>query len=134
MKIILNVIPVPKPRMVQSDKWKTNPYDRNPNRRQRPAVTAWFAYQIELRNETRKHNFVLGDRLPFITFYLPMPKSWSRKKRAAMFEKPHQQKPDADNLEKAFLDALCADDAYIWEFAGKRKLWSEKGYIEIEIN
>jgi Holliday junction resolvase RusA-like endonuclease len=28
----------------------------------------------------------------------------------------HQQKPDADNMIKALMDALFSDDAHIWDF------------------
>ncbi len=28
----------------------------------------------------------------------------------------HQQKPDADNMIKALMDALFTDDAHIWDF------------------
>ena len=47
--------------------------------------------------------------------------------------KPHQQKPDKDNLEKALLDALCEDDSYIYD-GRVSKYWSDAGYIEIYIN
>ncbi|MBT9425870.1 RusA family crossover junction endodeoxyribonuclease [Enterobacter oligotrophicus] len=60
-----------------------------------------------------------------------MPKSWSKKKRTAMYGQPHQVKPDLDNLTKSLLDALFEDDAHIWD-ARTSKIWGETGMIIIE--
>lgn len=60
-----------------------------------------------------------------------MPKSWSNKKRAEMLGKPHQVKPDSDNYLKAFMDALCINDSYIYD-ARVQKYWAESGSIELE--
>ena len=59
-----------------------------------------------------------------------MPASWSEKKKKEMDGKPHQQKPDIDNLEKAFLDALCKDDSYVYAHAGE-KYWGREGAITV---
>ena len=61
---------------------------------------------------------------------MPMPQSWSNKKRDEMRHKPHQQKPDIDNLIKAVLDALLEDDCAVW-MVEACKVWSDKGGIEI---
>jgi len=69
-------------------------------------------------------------------FYLPMPASWSKKKRAALLHSPHCQKPDLDNLAKAVLDGLLpviGDDSRVWQFDVLRKLWAEHGGIGITI-
>lgn len=34
--------------------------------------------------------------------------------------KPHQSKPDKDNLERALLDALFEDDAHIWDSRARK--------------
>ncbi len=60
---------------------------------------------------------------------MPMPKSWSKKKRAEMDSKDHRQKPDLDNLIKAFLDSVAeGDDAFVSSLSAT-KLWGEKGRI-----
>lgn len=59
-----------------------------------------------------------------------MPKSWSNKKRNEMLGKPHQQKPDIDNLIKAVLDCLCKDDSYIWNVTALKQ-WDINGSITI---
>ncbi len=65
-----------------------------------------------------------------IEFHIAMPPSWSKSKRQLMLGKPHQQRPDIDNLVKAFLDALCEEDSYVYDIRA-RKFWSNTGYILI---
>jgi len=116
---IYNVVPIGKPRMTRADKWN-----------KRPGVLRYQAFC--------DHVCLLGVKLSevnsHVTFILPMPKSRSKKKRAEMNRKPHQSKPDKDNLEKALLDALFEDDAHLWDLR-VTKLWGEVGQIIIrEIN
>lgn len=59
-----------------------------------------------------------------------MPPSWSEKKKQAFDGKPHQVRPDADNYLKAFMDALCKDDSYVWD-ARVIKYWAREGRIEL---
>ncbi len=80
------ITPVPKPRMTQRDKWK-----------KRPVVLRYHAF----KDEVRAAGVELEESGQHIIFVLPMPKSWSKKKQREMVGKPHQQKPDKDNLEKA---------------------------------
>jgi Holliday junction resolvase RusA-like endonuclease len=55
--------------------------------------------------------------------------SWSNKKRLAHLGRPHTQKPDLDNLEKAVLDGLnriaFADDAQVADVR-KEKRWGDR--------
>jgi Holliday junction resolvase RusA-like endonuclease len=115
---IYPITPQPKVRMTRSDKWK-----------KRPAVVRYFEYCNRLRE--------LGATLPEcgskITFFLPMPQSWSKKKREAMNGKPHQQKPDLDNLIKALCDAIHKEDQHIWHYEAC-KLWGVEGGIMIEVD
>lgn len=109
------VTPVAKPRMTRSDRWK-----------QRPAVMKYRAFCDECR--------LLGVEVPesgaHIVFNMPMPPSWSKKKKAEMLGQPHQQKPDVDNLVKAIFDAAMPDDSVVWDIR-MTKVWAEAGAIEI---
>lgn len=114
--IRLAIDPVPKPRMTRADRWK-----------KRDCVQRYWAYKDRLRS------LITGEDLPaayHVVFIMPMPASWSRKKRAAMLWQPHQAKPDRDNLEKAFLDALFDDDAAIWD-GRTSKVWGDVGSIVV---
>ncbi len=68
-----------------------------------------------------------------ITFYIPVPqKSWSQKKKTAHHGMLHQSKPDIDNLTKAFLDSLVAEDKFIADLSlTKRWVDFPLGWIEI---
>lgn len=94
----------------------------------RPAVLRYWAYGDELR--LRLPGYEIPASLT-ITFHLPMPGSWSKKKQAEMLGKPHQVRPDTDNLVKAFLDLLAVEDGYVWHVNAK-KYWAQTGSIEIE--
>lgn len=116
MQITYLIEPVPKPRQSRSDRWK-----------QRPAVMRYRAFC----DDARLCKIHLPESGAHVTFVLPMPASWSKKKRAELNGRPHQQKPDVDNLTKSLLDALFKDDAHIWDVRVS-KLWGETGRIIIE--
>lgn len=58
---------------------------------------------------------------------MPIPKSWSNRRRKAIVGEPHVFKPDCDNLLKFIGDALNGmaweDDAWIYE-ASIEKIYS----------
>ena len=108
--IVCFTTPIGKPRMTRRDKWS-----------QRPCVLRYRAFADELRKATGK--------LPedvhglFWSAYLPIPKSWSKKKKAEMALAPHRQTPDKDNIEKAIMDSLFKDDSGIY-FGSGEKYWA----------
>lgn len=110
------VKPVGKPRMTQRDKWL-----------KRPAVMRYREYADALREQADKMGFKPTNAMN-IVFEIPMPKSWSKKKRAKMLGAPHDQKPDIDNLLKSFLDALLLDDKKVHTIKMK-KFWAKDGRI-----
>lgn len=117
MKIAID--PVAKPRMTQSDKWN-----------KRDCVLRYRAFADELRLRAGTSRKGWKDALSF-RFVLPMPLSWSELKRRAHDGQAHRQKPDIDNLVKAVLDALMAEDAGVWRIAAEKR-WGRAGAIEIE--
>jgi len=112
--MIYHITPVPKPRMTQRDKWK-----------QRPCVMEYRAFKDKLRFA----KLVLPESF-CVTFFMPMPASWSQKKKAAMEGKPHKGRPDLDNLTKGLLDFL-PEDSHVWRIHGQ-KVWAYEGAILIE--
>lgn len=77
-------------------------------------------------------NYTMAKGGSHFVFYLPVSKSWSKKKKAAHHDLPHENKPDADNLIKAFKDALLKQDSVIWDYrVTKRWTNSDEGRIEI---
>ena len=110
------ILPIPKPRMTQRDRWK-----------KRDCVERYHAF----KDECRKHKVTVNLSGDHVTFILPMPKSWSEKKQANMDGKPHQLKPDIDNLTKALFDAVLEQDCGVWDHRAT-KLWGREGKIIIE--
>ena len=94
----------------------------------RPAVVRYFQYRDNIRAAWGGREVPAELRLVFV---MPMPKSWSNKKRLLMNGTPHQQKPDIDNMIKAVLDALCEEDRFIYDVHAT-KFWGENGILSIE--
>ena len=115
--LTLEVTPVPKPRQTRSDKWK-----------KRPSVMRYRAFADAVRLMTPKDIDLNGTT---VTFHMPMPKSWSKKKKAEKVFTPHMQRPDIDNLAKSLLDAIYGDDSHIHTITIK-KIWYVSGKIRIK--
>ncbi len=109
----IKIIPVSKPRMTRADTWK-----------KRPCVTRYWAYKDELNEKIKELDIKVQDEL-FLEFYMPMPKSWSKKKKIDFLNKPHQQKPDIDNLVKGVMDAIFKEDSHVHTIYAK-KIWSNE--------
>ena len=106
--------------MTRSDKWK-----------KRPCVVSYFNYCNNLRYLTKGIDLEGEINALSLVFILPMPKSWTKKKRAEMQGKPHKQRPDLSNLIKAFEDALWKEDSHISEYGSMKKAWGRCGAIWI---
>lgn len=110
------ITPVPAPRMTRADAWK-----------QRPCVLRYRKF----RDQVRAAGIKIPENGAIIDFLMPMPASWSQKKRDEQYLMPHKQKPDLDNLAKALFDAVFDDDCHVWSFT-VRKYWYTDGAIEID--
>lgn len=113
---IIPVTPVPKPRMTQRDRWKV-----------RPPVARYRAFC----DQVRLHDTKVPACGAHIIFVMPMPQSWSSKKKALHLGKAHLQTPDADNLMKALLDAVYDEDSGVWDVRAT-KVWGYEGKIIIK--
>ena len=124
--MILNVAPCSKPRMTQRDRWA-----------KRQCVLDFFAFRDRIKQELKEKAALLIDEGPFnwdeleVIFLVPMPKSWSKKKKALMAGKPMQQRPDLDNYLKGLFDATHEEDATIWKVTASKIWTSEAGKIII---
>ena len=101
--------------MTQRDKWD-----------KRPCVMQYWAFkqEVQLKKVTLPEAY-------HVIFIMPMPKSWSKKKRAELSDQPHKQVPDKDNLEKALLDAIYGDDSHKWD-GRVTKIWGYEGRIIVK--
>jgi len=68
---------------------------------------------------------------------MPMPQSWSQKKRRAMNHMPAVAKPDTDNIAKSICDAMNGivylDDKQVW-CASVERYWDIKGSVQVVIH
>jgi Holliday junction resolvase RusA-like endonuclease len=117
--IIFDITPVGKPRLVKSDIWSG-----------RKCVSDYYRFKDKLVLLARAKRYKIGSTLN-IVFQLPMTESWSKKKKKLMLGKPHTQKPDNDNMLKAFQDCLTDDDSGIWKVTMEKR-WGETGKIIIK--
>lgn len=112
-----NIRPVAKPRMTRADTWK-----------KRPPVVKYWQFKDNINRIANSNKFKLGNVVE-ATFYVAMPKSWSKKKQQEMCGKPHQQRPDLDNFIKSF-DAFTDEDKTIWKITAS-KYWHSDDMIVI---
>lgn len=97
-----------------------------------------LAYQLQLKQACRNGPTTAPIALMCV-FSFQMPKSWSKAKRTAMLGKPHESRPDLDNLVKFVSDAangiLWADDCQLSRFASVEKVWGneDKTIINFEV-
>ena len=68
------------------------------------------------------------------TALMPIPKSWSKKKRQETYHTkvPHIKKPDSDNLEKMLFDCMNGivwkDDCQVWRVFKEKRYSVETGW------
>jgi len=116
--------PVGKPRMTQRDKWLNPP---------RAEVVRYRLAQRALEAYCMANHFTLGDEI-IATFVLPMPNSWSEKKKKLMDGTPHQQKPDIDNILKFVADTLKPDGDQCIHSVVVKKVWGREGCVIFHTN
>ena len=63
----------------------------------------------------------------------PMPKSWSKKKRAELDGMPTTAKPDVDNFAGAVMDALLVEDSNVVDLHVS-KIWGQQAQIIINVS
>lgn len=108
---------VAKPRMTKADTWK-----------KRPVVLRYWSYKDDIKHWGKQNKFELKEEI-YVKFFIPMPKSWSIKKKAKMLYTPHKQRPDVDNLLKGLMDAFLKEDSHVHTVYAQ-KFWGSEGFVE----
>jgi len=117
----------------------------------RPRVTRWGTYygkkykqfKLEMgvllidsdkKNSVNPVTWLDGLISADMTFFVPMAKSWSNKKKSSKNRQFCDNNSDLDNYEKAILDSLNGiyfhDDKQIVQ-QSSQKIWAEQGSIKI---
>lgn len=106
--------------MTQRDKWSPS-----------KAASNYYRYSDELRLLANAAGFTLGKQVE-VMFLVPMPESWSAKKKQQLDGTSHEQMPDDDNYLKAFCDALKENDCDIWNMHAV-KFWVKSGQGKVVV-
>ncbi len=137
-KVTLNITPLTNVRATQGDRV----FFRIPRDKLRPdglkrllRLERYNNYKVSLLAEAKRNRFILPEQGAIVVFFIPVPKSWSEKKKRLMHLQLHCGKPDLDNILKGFFDGLFTNDHHIGNIS-VTKLWinSDKGKIEITFN
>lgn len=119
MEIELPIIPVAKPRMTRRDKWKP-----------RKIVNRYWIFKDHINYLCNAQKFVLADAYK-VVFYIPFPKSYSKKKSLKLVGQPHKLRPDLDNFVKSINDCLKNEDSTIYKIESS-KYWAYEPKIYIK--
>ncbi|MEO1208842.1 MAG: RusA family crossover junction endodeoxyribonuclease [Cyanobacteria bacterium J06638_20] len=118
------IAPQSAPQQGQADRW-----------RPKPKVVKYRAWRDEFAAHWQPE-WKLPE-MPVFIFGMPMPKSWSGKKRERMNGTVHLSRPDTDNMIKAVVDSIYRlpryegrNDSEVWCAVGL-KFWSCEGYVKI---
>ena len=134
-KTILNITPQTHVRATQGDSiFFRIPREklRAPGLKRLLRLEKYNQYKIDLLAEAKAKRFVLPPVGASITFFIPVPPSWSKKKKKMHHGRFHQSKPDIDNLQKALLDSLMKEDKEIAHLeVQKRWVDFDIGWIEV---
>lgn len=135
-KVTLNITPQTHVRATQGDRI----FFRIPREKLRPPglkrlkrLERYNEYKISLAALAKERHFSFPEQGACITFFIPVPRSWSKKKKKLYHGTLHQAKPDLDNLLKAMTDSLVGEDKVIAHYGELCKVWVnyEFGWIEI---
>jgi Holliday junction resolvase RusA-like endonuclease len=116
-------------------------------RRRKKMLLRYFQYKDDLRAMATAVNFQLPQMGFALYFFIPIPRTISLKRRKILHGQHHHLKPDIDNLEKGFYDALSITDETVGQLSGHGKFWIDTlyvdeqgdkkirpGYIEVKLN
>lgn len=112
-----SIPPLAKPRQSQRDKWM-----------RRGCVIKYRAYADEVR---RRIEPAVLYGLPSVIFVLPFPASKTSRFKLDNAGKPHENKPDLDNLIKGLMDALLPGSDSLVHSLSAVKVWGYHGCIGI---
>lgn len=125
-KILLNITPETHVRATRGDSILFRiPREklRKPGLKRLLRLEKYNDYKLNLSAECKRKQFKFPPQGASICFFVPVPKSWSGKKKKLYHGKFHQSRPDLDNYLKAMTDALLVEDKYIAHYGELSKRW-----------
>jgi Holliday junction resolvase RusA-like endonuclease len=135
-KVILNITPQTFVRATQGDRiFFRIPRDklRPPGLKRLLRLERYNEYKLSVNTLAKEKKFTFPEQGASIIFFIPVPVSWSEKKKKLHHGTLHQSKPDLDNLLKAMMDSLLSEDKFIAHYGELCKVWVNLDYGWIEI-
>jgi len=135
-KLVININPETWVRVTANDKI----FFRIPRSKLYPSglkrllrIEKYNNYKINLLAATKEKRLHIPSQGLGVTFFIPCPKSWSKKKKKRYHNTLHQSRPDLKNLLQAWEDALLSEDKYIAHYSYLCKKWVDypTGWIEV---
>lgn len=135
-KIVINVNPETWVRVTANDRI----FFRIPRDKLYPSglkrllrIEKYNNYKVNLLAATKEKRLDIPSQGLGVTFFIPCPKSWSKKKKKRYHNTLHQSRPDLKNLLQAWEDALFSEDKYIAHYSYLCKKWVDfpTGWIEV---
>lgn len=128
-----DVNPVPSPRINYKDKFlfQLPPHKLSGHQqKRRQKLNEYYESKKSIQLQASLMKFNMPSSGYHIFFFVPVPKSLSN----TLMGKPLKKKPDKDNLEKTFLDAVCKSDSHIYS-GGVSKFYGTKqrGWIVVRV-
>jgi Holliday junction resolvase RusA-like endonuclease len=112
-------------------------FSRASGRAYTPKETVSFERTVATIAAAKIAKPIAGPVMVHITATFEPAQSWSAKKRAALINGPHIQRPDLDNIIKAVKDGLnriaWADDAQVWRVSAE-KTWGPVAQTVVTIS
>ena len=134
---VFPIEPRPYIRKTAADKFLWIPDSKRKNalshdqRMRKERIEKLTAYMKALQVYALQNKYKLQGVLT-VVFVVPMPQSWSQKKRDRMEWTEHEQTPDLDNYIKAFKDGLAyknGGDEFVWMYRACVKVWGTEGKV-----
>ena len=137
-KVVFQITPLTHVRATQGDRvFFRIPRDqlRPPGLKRLKRLERYNEYKISLSALAKAQHFRPPEQGGHLVFYIPVSKSWRKHKKESMHLMLHQEKPDWDNLAKAFFDSLMSEDKHIADIRVTKK-WvnQESGWIEFIVD
>ena len=116
-------------------------------RKRKKRLERYNQYKVDVLTLANAAGFQMPSWGWSVYFYVPIPASYTKEKRAMLHGQPNMKRPDIDNFYKAMSDSLSISDETVAQLSGLGKFWvdtltygenGEKivgpGWIEILLN
>lgn len=115
-------------------KGSKNPGTPNNYYNRKQTIKRYWDFKLAIKAIADLEKFEMPTENVWTKFFLPMPKSWGKKKRKQLCFTLVEGAGDTDNYYKALTDSLLSEDKKISDFRASKFYYDgAKGFIEITV-